>query len=234
MTGTIVNTAAIIVGALIGLALKKGIGDNIKITVMQGIGLAVLLVGAKMSLQGTEILVVIISLTLGGICGELLRVEYRLEKMGLWIENRLGGSGGKGGNVARAFVTSSLIYCVGAMAVVGSIEDGLNGNPGTLFAKSMLDGVSAIFFASTMGVGVLFSSVPVLVYQGSITLMATWMQNILNPYVIDQLTSTGGLLIIGVALNILGIKKINVGNLLPAIPIVIPLAYYAEKLLVIK
>ena len=231
MTGTIVNTAAIIVGALIGLALKKGIGDNIKITVMQGIGLAVLVVGAKMSLQGTEILVVIISLTLGGICGELLRVEHRLEKMGLWIENRLGG---KGGNVARAFVTSSLIYCVGAMAVVGAIEDGLNGNPGTLFAKSMLDGVSAIFFASTMGVGVLFSSVPVLVYQGSITLMATWMQNILNPYVIDQLTSTGGLLIIGVALNILGIKKINVGNLLPAIPIVIPLAYYAEKLLVIK
>ena len=231
MTGTIVNTAAIIAGALIGLALKKGIGDNIKTTVMQGIGLAVLLVGAKMSLQGTEILVVIISLTLGGICGELLRVERRLERMGLWIEDRVGGNGGKGGNVARAFVTSSLIYCVGAMAVVGSIEDGLNGNPGTLFAKSMLDFVSAIFFASTMGIGVLFSSVPVLVYQGTITLMATWMQDILNPYVINQLTSTGGLLIIGVALNILGIKKINVGNLLPAIPIVIPLAYYAEKLM---
>jgi len=135
-------------GTIIGLLLKKGISDNIKNTVMQGIGLAVLLVGGKMALQGTHILVVIVSLTVGGICGELLRIEHRLGRIGLFIERRVGGNGG---NVAQAFVTSSLIFCVGAMAVVGSIEDGLTGDAGTLYAKSMLDGVSSIFFASTMG-----------------------------------------------------------------------------------
>jgi len=226
MTGTIVNAAAIGAGTVIGLLLKKGIPENIKTTVMQGIGLAVLLVGGQMALQGTHILVVIVSLTLGGICGELLKIEFRLEQVGLFIERRIGGNGG---NVANAFVTSSLIFCVGAMAVVGSIEDGLTGNAGTLYAKAMLDGVSSIFFASTMGVGVLFSGLSVLLYQGAITLLATSIKDILNSFVVCQLTSTGGLLIIGVAVNILGIKKISVGNLLPAILIVILLAYYVDK-----
>lgn len=226
MTGTIVNVLAICAGALIGLLLKKGISNNVKNTVMQGIGLAVLLVGGKMALQGSHMLVVIVSLALGGVIGELLRIEHKLENLGLYIEKRIGGNGG---DVARAFVISSLIYCVGAMAVVGSIEDGLTGNPGTLYAKSMLDGVSAIFFTSTMGIGVIFSSLPVLVYQGGITLLAATVKDILNPFVISQLTSAGGLLIIGVALNILEIKKISVGNLLPAILVVIPLAYYVDK-----
>lgn len=226
MTGTIVNVAAIGTGAIIGVLFKKGISPEIKNTVMQGIALAVLLVGAQMSLQASQLLVVIISLALGGICGELLKIEYRLEKLGLWLENKTGGNGG---DVARAFVTTSLVYCVGAMAVVGSIEDGITGNPNTLFAKSLLDGVSAIFFASTMGIGVLFSGLPVLVYQGTITLLASTLKDILNPFVINHLTSTGGLLIIGIALNILEIKKVKVGNLLPAVIIVIPLAYLAQK-----
>ncbi|WP_027364731.1 DUF554 domain-containing protein [Desulfotruncus alcoholivorax] len=226
MIGTIVNAAAIITGAVVGASLKRGISDTIKSTVMQGIGLSVLLVGTQMSLQGSHLLVIIISLALGGVCGELLRIEHRLEQLGIWLENKVGGNGG---DVARAFVTTSLIYCVGAMAVVGAIEDGIQGNPNTLFAKSMLDGVSAIFFASTMGIGVLFSSVPVILYQGTITLLASTVKGILNPYVINQLTSTGGLLIIGIALNILEIKKIKIGNLLPAILFVIPLAYFAQK-----
>ncbi len=227
MIGTIVNSTAIIAGALTGLLLKKGISENIKGTVMQGIGLAVLLVGAKMSFQGTDVLVVI-SLTVGAICGELLMIEYRLEKLGLWFEKKIGKSGG---HVSHAFITSSLIYCVGAMAVVGSIEDGINGNPGTLYAKSMLDGVSAIFFASTMGVGVLFSSVPVFLYQGTITLLASSIKDILNTYVISQLTATGGLLIVGIGLNILGIAKIKIGNLLPSIVIVVPFAYFVGRFL---
>lgn len=226
MTGTIVNVAAIGVGTLLGLLLKKGIPENVKKTVMQGIALAVLLMGGNMALQGTHMLVVIVSLTLGGICGELLKVEERLERMGLFIERRIGGNGG---NIAHAFVTSSLLFCVGAMAVVGAIEDGLTGNPGTLYAKSMLDGVTSVFFASTMGIGVIFSGLSVLLYQGAITLLATSIKDILNTFVICQLTSTGGLLIIGVAVNLLGIKKISVGNLLPAILIVILLAYYADK-----
>ncbi|SFG90304.1 hypothetical protein SAMN05660649_03106 [Desulfotomaculum arcticum] len=226
MTGTIVNAVAIITGAVIGISLKRGISNSIKNTVMQGIGLAVLLVGAQMSLQGSHLLVIIISLALGGICGEVFKIEYRLEQLGIWLENKVGGNGG---DVARAFVTTSLIYCVGAMAVVGAIEDGIQSNPDTLFAKSMLDGVSAIFFASTMGIGVLFSSVPVFIYQGTITLLASTVKTILNPYVINQLTATGGLLIIGIAFNILEIKKIKIGNLLPAILFVIPLAYFAQK-----
>ena len=226
MTGTIVNAAAIGAGAVLGLLLKKGIPEELKTTVMQGIGLAVLLIGGQMALKGTHMLVIIISLTLGAICGELLKIELRLEQVGLFIERLIGANGG---NIAHAFVTSSLIFCVGAMAVVGSIEDGLNGNAGTLYAKAMLDGVSAILFASTMGVGVLFSSLSVLVYQGIITMLAASLKDVLNPFVISQLTSIGGLLIIGIAVSILGIKKINVGNLLPAILIVIPLAYYADK-----
>ncbi|MCL2336942.1 MAG: DUF554 domain-containing protein [Firmicutes bacterium] len=226
MTGTIANAAAIAVGAACGVLLKKGIPENVKTTVMQGLGLAVLLVGGQMALQGTQIMVIIISLTLGAICGEVLKIEWRLEQVGLLIE-RLMGAGG--GNVAQAFVASSLIYCVGAMAIVGSIEDGLNGNPGTLYTKAMLDGISAVFFTSTMGVGVLFSSLSVLLYQGAITLLAAYLKGILNPFVVSQLTSIGGLLIIGVAVNMLEITKIKIGNLLPAIFIVIILAYYADK-----
>lgn len=227
MTGTLVNVVAIGFGAIIGVAFKKGISIQIKNTVMQGIGLAVLLVGIQMSLQGSQILIVIISLALGGICGELLKIESNLERLGIWLENKVGGNGG---DVARAFVTASLIYCVGAMAVVGAIEDGLTGNPNTLIAKALLDGVSAIFFASTMGIGVIFSGIPVLFYQGAITLLASTLKDVLNPFVINHLTSTGGLLIIGIALNILEIKKISIGNLLPAILIIIPLAYFAQNI----
>jgi len=227
MTGTIVNIIAIGIGTSIGLLFKKGISPRVKNTVMQGIGLAVLLVGLQMSLQGEQLLIVIISLALGGICGELLKIEYNLERLGMWLESKVGDNGG---NVARAFVTTSLIYCVGAMAVVGAIEDGISGNTDTLFAKAMLDGVSSIFFASTMGIGVIFSGLPVLVYQGTITLLAASLKDILNPFVINHLTSTGGLLIIGIAINILEIKKVNIGNLLPAIIIVIPLAYFMQYL----
>jgi len=227
MTGTIVNTIAIGLGALLGVTIKRGISSGVKNTVMQAIGLAVLLVGAKMALQGSHMLAVIASLALGGMFGELFKIEHRLEQLGLWLESKVGGNGG---DVARAFVTTSLIYCVGAMAVVGAIEDGLKGNPDTLFAKSLLDGVTAIFFASTMGIGVLFSGLSVLVYQGTITLLASSIKEVLNPFVVNQLTSTGGLLIIGIALNVLEIKRIKIGNLLPAIIIIIPLAYLVQKL----
>lgn len=226
MTGTIVNTIAIIAGAVVGVSLKKGISNTIKNTVMQGIGLAVLLVGIQMSLQGSNFIVIIISLVTGGVCGELLRIEHRLEQFGDWLEKKVGGNGGE---IARAFVTTSLIYCAGAMSVVGAIEDGIQGNSNTLFAKAMLDGISSIFFASTMGIGVLLSSIPVFIYQGTITLLASTVKSILNPYVINQLTSIGGLLIIGIAFNIFEIKKIKIGNLLPAILFVVPLAYFAQK-----
>ncbi|MFZ5649107.1 MAG: DUF554 domain-containing protein [Bacillota bacterium] len=226
MTGTMVNTGAIVAGALIGVILRKGIPDPVKNTVMQGLGLSVLLIGAQMSLKTQNVLLVVISLVVGGVIGETVNIEKRLASLGARLETRMGG---KEGRLSRAFVTTSLIYCVGAMAILGSIEDGLTGNPSTLFAKSMLDGISAIIFSSTMGIGVIFSAVPVFLYQGSITLMADSMKSLFTEGLIRELTATGGLLIAGIGINLLEIKEIKVGNLLPSIVVVALLAWAAER-----
>lgn len=228
MSGTIVNAAAIILGAAVGLLFKKGIPERVKCTIMQGIGLAVLLVGLSMALQTKQILVVILSLVLGGLTGELLNIEGGLDRLGKWLESKVGGGTGE---LGKAFVTTSLIYCVGAMAIMGSIEDGLNSNPQILFTKSALDGISAVVFASTMGIGVAFSSFPVFFYQGSITLLASLVKGFLSPAAVAEMTATGGLLIVGIALNILQIKEIKVGNLLPAIFFAIPLAFLLPKVI---
>lgn len=228
MLGTLVNTAAIICGAALGLLFRRGIPERVSCTIMQGIGLAVLLVGLSMALQTKEILVVILSLVLGGLTGELLNIEGGLARLGKWLESKVGG---KTGDVGKAFVTTSLIYCVGAMAIMGSIEDGLNGNPQILFTKAALDGISAVVFASTMGLGVAFSAVPVFAYQGSITLLASLIKGVLSPAAVVEMTATGGLLIVGIALNILGIKEIKVGNLLPSIFYAIPLTSLISKIL---
>jgi len=219
VTGTLVNVAAICVGSLVGAFLTKGIPDNIKKTLTQGLGLSVILLGLQMAFKTENVLIVISSLAVGGIIGELARIEERLDNLGLWIEKRTTGETASGGeqNVARAFVMASIVFCVGAMAVMGSIEDGLTGKPQILFAKSMLDGIASVVFASTMGIGVIFSSVPVLLYQGGITLAASAASTYLSDWVIAELTATGGLLILGIGLNILELAKIRVGNLLPAI-----------------
>jgi len=226
--GTIVNVAAIAVGAGIGLLFKKGIPEKVSSTVMQGIGLAVLLTGLSMAVQSKQILAVIISLALGGLTGELLNIEGGLARLGKWLEEK---SGGGKGDVARAFVTSSLIYCVGAMAIVGSIEDGLNNNHQVLFAKAALDGISSIVFTSTMGMGVVFSIFPVFIYQGSITLLAAFVKGFLSPEAVVEMTATGGMLIVGIALNMLGITNIKVGNLLPAIFYALPVALLLARII---
>ena len=162
----------------------------------------------------------ILCVVAGGIIGEALDIEKALEKMGDWFQSRFA----KGESTfAEGFVTASLIYCVGAMAIVGSLDDGLTGNIQTLLAKSILDGVSAIVFASTLGVGVVFSAIPVLFYQGSITLLAGVLKPWLTPEVISQMSTVGSLLIMGIGFNILEIKRIKVGNMLPAI--FMPLLY---------
>lgn len=226
MVGTVTNAGAIIAGGLIGVFIKKGVSESVKNTAIQGIGLAVLLVGAQMALKTNNILIVVISMVIGGIIGEILDIEHKLAGLGNWLEVRFGCDDL---NLARAFVTSSLVYCVGAMAVLGAIEDGLTGNPATLYVKSLLDGVSAIFFASTMGIGVVFSAIPVFIYQGCITLLAGMFKDLLSPAVVSELTSTGGLLIIGISINILGIKDIKVGNLLPSILVAVIIAWLAQK-----
>jgi len=220
--GTFVNTIAIVVGGLVGLFFGQAFPDKIKKTVIQGIGLAILLIGGSMALQTKNPLIIISSLVLGAIIGELIDIELRLQHFGEWLERKFAKKGQVTG-FTKAFVTTSLIYCVGAMAIMGSLESGLNGNHNILFAKSMLDGITAVIFASSMGIGVLVSALPVFLYQGSITMAAVLLQGILSPPVIAEMSATGGLLILGIGFNILELKEIKVGNLLPAVFIVVPI-----------
>ncbi|KAB3532100.1 DUF554 domain-containing protein [Alkaliphilus serpentinus] len=220
MLGTIVNAAAIIVGGLLGILLRKGIPDSYKTTIMQGLGLSVLIIGLMGALKSENILLMIFSIVIGSIIGEALKIEDKLQKLGDWLE----GNVGKGeGTMAKGFVIASLIYCVGAMAIVGSLESGLTGSNQTLYAKSLIDGISAIIFASTLGIGVVFSSIAVFVYQGLITVTASFIKPLLVEGVIAEMSAIGGLLIMGISINILEIKKISVGNMLPAV--FIPIFY---------
>jgi len=235
--GTIVNAGAIILGSLVGLLLKNGITERYKNILMQAIGLAVVMIGISGTLQGMYmvldtgkldrlyIMTMIFSLVIGSLIGEALNIEKALENLGNRLQKRFSNSGG---SFAQGFVTSSLIYCIGAMAIMGALEDGLMGNHSTLFAKAILDGVSAIVLSATMGIGVLFSSVPVFIYQGAITLLAGTLKPLLTPEVISQISVVGSVLILGSGINILEIKRIKVGNMLPAI--FIPLIYYAITL----
>ena len=221
MLGTIVNTIAIIAGSLVGLLLRGGIPAHYKRTIIQALSLAVILIGLKGALQTDAILLVIFSMVIGTVIGELLRIEDRLEGLGQWFEARLANAGN---GIAKGFVTASLVYCVGSMAIVGSLESGLAGNHQTLFAKSVLDGVSAIIFASSLGIGVLFSAVSVFLYQGGLTLGAAFIKQFLVPETVSQMSAVGGLLIMAIGLNLLEVQKIRVGNMLPAV--FIPLLYF--------
>ncbi|MCK5542409.1 MAG: DUF554 domain-containing protein [Desulfobacterales bacterium] len=221
MLGTFVNIAAIIAGSLVGLVFKGRISDKYNKTIMQALSLGVILIGLKSAFKCNDFILIIISLALGSLIGELCKIECRLENTGNWLEKKISK---KSGSFAVGFVTASLLFCVGAMAIVGSLESGLTGNHDTLFAKSTLDGIAAIIFSSTMGVGVLFSSISVLLYQGTITLTAVYIKPFLVPEVIVQMSSVGGLLIVGIGINMLGENKIKVGNMLPAV--FIPLFYY--------
>jgi uncharacterized membrane protein YqgA involved in biofilm formation len=228
LLGTIVNTLAIIVGSLLGIIFRGGIPKKYQITIMQAISLAVILIGLKMAFKTDALLLVIFSLVIGSIFGEFLKIEDRLENMGKRLETRFAKTGN--GGIAKGFVVASLVFCVGSMAIVGSMESGLTGNHQTLFAKSALDGLTSIIFSSTLGIGVLFSSISVFVYQGFITMTASLMKPFLIPPVINQMSGVGGLLIMAIGINLLEIKKINVGNMLPAI--FIPLIYDMLKQLV--
>ncbi|QGP91920.1 putative membrane protein YdfK [Neomoorella glycerini] len=212
--GTWVNVLAILAGSLLGSLIGQRLPRRLLKTVTQATGLGILLVGLAMAAQGKNIVLVIVSLVAGGISGELLDIEGRLAGLGRRLELLLtrGGSG----ELTRAFVGASLLYCVGAMAIMGSLEAGLRGNYNTLYAKALLDGILAVTMSTTLGWGVALAALPVLVYQGSLTLMAAWLQNYLTPAV-TEITASGGLLIIAIALGVLKIKEIPAGNLLPAL-----------------
>ena len=214
LLGTLANVAAIALGTLLGLALKQRLPERINTIAMQALGLVTVLIGIKMVTTAENVLIILVSMVIGGIVGELLQIEQRLDRFGSRIEAKLSK---EGGTFTKAFVTSTLLYCVGPLAILGALQDGLQGDYSILLTKSGLDGVASVAFASTLGVGVLFSTLPVALYQGGITVAASLLQPYLSLPIINAMTATGGLLILGIGLNILKISQIRVANFLPAI-----------------
>lgn len=217
MLGTIVNSIAVIIGCLVGLIVKGRLTEKISTTIMNGIALCVLYIGISGALQGKDTLIMIISVALGALIGEIIDIDNGLNRLGYYLESKFKNDKDRSISIAEGFITSSLLFCVGAMSIVGALESGLKGSYDTLFTKSILDGISAIIFTSSLGIGVIFSAVTVFVYQGSITLGAGPLSGVLSNSVIINMSAIGGLLIIGLGLNMLGITKIKIANLLPAI-----------------
>ena len=233
MTGTFINVAAIIVGGMLGVFFGRHLSDNIKNTILASMGLFTTAIGFQMFLKTEKPLVVLVALIIGVLLGEWWKIEYRIQSLGIWLEKQVrGGSEGKSSRFVRGFLSASLLFCTGPMAILGSISDGLRGDFLTLSIKSVLDGFISIAFASTLGMGVAFSALPVLAYQGSISLLAAKLDAIISPTMMSELTATGGILLMGVGISsILEIKKFPVGNFLPALAIA-PLIVYILSLVI--
>jgi len=214
MLGTWVNTGAVVVGSAIGLAAGPRLPAGVKTILMQALGLAVVAIGLRMALEAEQVLLATGCLLLGGITGELLRIEQRLEGLAEILRQRLRSTSER---FVEGFVTASLLYLTGAMTIVGSIQDGTLGDPSVLLVKALLDGVASVALASSLGVGVLFSALPVLLVQGGITLLAAQLAFLSQPAVLDAINAAGGLLILGIGINLLELGRIRVGNLLPAL-----------------
>jgi len=223
--GSIVNALAVIIGSLIGMAFGKYVSEKIRTTIFQVIGLFTLVLGFKMALATQQFLLLLICLVLGAIIGELLNIEQLFERVGSRIKKSLKS---KNPLFTEGLITAFLIYCIGSMTFVGAIEEGINKDSTLLFTKSLLDGITSILLASTFGVGVLVSAIPLLLFQSVLTWGAIYFEPYLAPEIITELSAVGGVLIIAIALNILDLNKIKVSNLLPALFLVIPLYLIAQ------
>ncbi|MBD3289611.1 DUF554 family protein [candidate division KSB1 bacterium] len=221
MTGTIINAAAIIAGSSIGLLFHAKLAQRFTRIVFQGIGLFTLVLGFSMAVRTAHYLIIIFSVVIGAILGELIDIEKSINRFADYIKKK---SRSQNSKFSEGLITASLLYCVGSMAILGAIEEGLGGKPNLLLAKSVLDGFSSIALTAGMGIGVAFSVVPLMIYQGGLTLFSGYVQHFLTEPVIDELTAVGGILLIGLGINILEIGKISVINMLPALAVVVILA----------
>lgn len=212
MIGTIINAVTVILSSLLGMVIGSHLNERIRNAIINVLGLAVLLIGIKMALETKNVLIPTLSIVVGTAMGELIGIEKALESFGDRVERRLGK-----GRFSEGFVTATLLYCVGPMAILGPIQEGLTGDYSILMAKSLLDGVAAIALASALGIGVAFSSISILVYQGFFAFLASQVGGIVNEEIIAEFTATGGLLIMGIGINLLELKKLRVGNMLPAL-----------------
>lgn len=221
MIGTVVNSLAVIIGSLLGLVLGQGIKKNARDTLMDGMGLSLMILGIASGVKSENVLLLVVSIVLGIIIGETINIQGKLDRLGNNLQERFG----KGDNqFSSAFVTASLVTCAGAMSIVGSIESGIYGDHTTMFVKSLLDGVLCLLLASNLGIGVAFSGITIFVYQGIITMAATGIGRFLTPEIVNEMSAVGGVLILAIGINLLEFKKIRVANIIPAI--FIPLIYY--------
>lgn len=230
MIGTFINIAAILVGGSLGLLFGGRLPERLKATVIAGMGLFTAVTGIKMFLETQNSLVVLGSLVIGALLGEWWKIEEGLQHLGEMLEKRFNRSDGQSGRFVRGFMVASLLYCIGPIAILGSIQAGLTGDYSLLVIKAVLDGFASMAFASTLGIGVLFSAVMVLVYQGAITLLAAQLNALVTKPMMAELTATGGVLLLGIAISsLLEIKKIRVGNFLPAL-VIAPLIVWIVSL----
>lgn len=216
MFAVLVNTLAVIVGSTVGLILKKGIPEKMKDIIMKGVGLCTIYIGITGTLKGENTLVLILSIVLGAVIGQGVDLDDKLNRFAQKLENRFKKPGDKT-SIAEGFIAASLLFCIGAMTIVGSLQAGLTGDMEMLLTKSALDLISSCVFASALGVGVLFSAVFVLGFQGAIVLLAQYMAPFLSDYVIAEMTCSGSILIMALGLNILGVTQLKVMNYIPAI-----------------
>lgn len=223
MTGTLINAAAIIVGSLIGIGLHTRLPERIVKIVFQGIGLFTLFIGFYMGMKTNNLFLMIISIVTGGIIGEWINIDKYVNLFGDKVKTKFKSKNSK---FTEGLVTAFLLFCMGSVTILGAIEEGLGGEPNLLLAKSVLDGVSSIALAAAMGFGVAFSVIPLLIYQGGLTILATYFGDYFSNHIIDELTAIGGLMLIGLGLNILEIKHIKILNMLPALIVIVILAYY--------
>lgn len=233
MLGTVVNGLLIIVGTLLGRLLHR-IPEQMKGTVMHGIGLAVVVLGLQMGFKSANFLIVIISLVFGAVIGEYFDLEEKLNKLGNWLEGKVGNGNGQG-SISQGFVTATLIFVIGAMAIIGALDSGIRGDHDVLYTKAIIDGFTALILTTTLGMGVIFSSIPVMLYEGSIALFATQIDRLIPQALMDsfiiEMTATGGVMIFAIGLNLMGLTKIRVANLLPGIivtAIVVTGMYYFQ------
>ncbi|MCK8602779.1 DUF554 domain-containing protein [Desulfoferrobacter suflitae] len=217
MTGTLINVAAILLGSSLGLLAGSRLSENLRNTVTDGLGLVTSLIGLQMALQTENVLVLLAAMLCGGLIGELLHISEGIEKLGCFLQSRL--SKGGPSRFSEAFITATLVFCIGPMAILGSIQDGLSGDYSLLTVKSMLDGFASVAFSATLGWGVSFSAVSILIYQGGITLFAGLFDRVLTQPMIVEMTATGGLIIVGIGLKLLKVKEIRLANFLPALAI---------------
>ncbi len=231
MNGTLINVALVLLGSALGLLLGKRLPERLRATLMAGMGLFTLGLGLQQFLKTANPILVLVSIVLGTLLGEALRIEERLEALGAWLEARLvRGREATGSRFVQGFLAASLLYCVGPMAILGSIQDGLAGDIRLLATKGVMDGIASLTLASTLGVGVMLSALPVLVYQGALTLIARFAQAILTSAMIAELSAAGGVMMIGIAINLLELRRVRVGNMLPAL-VIAPLLVWLIALL---